>query len=426
MADTITTLHLSLRRLTMDDVPAMHALFADAQVMAYWSRLPHTDIAETEAWVAETIARVDAGEADDFAVIRDGVLIGRIGIWQDNELGLIFARAAWGTGAAREAADALIARARARGAALAHGRYRPAQRPCRAIPAEARFPEDRRGQEHLQTRRHLDRQRVSNPRSFRKSLELRILVTNDDGIHAPGLAAAEKIARALTDDVWIVAPETEQSGASHSLTLIDAAAPARDRRARFAVTGTPTDCVMMACAHVMKDAPPTLILSGVNRGSNIADDVTYSGTIAGAMEGCALGIPSIAMSQSYGFEPKARDPLGLRRDAGPAADPQAGRDRLAGRRADEHQLSRLRAGRRERHRDHDAGQARPADRGARPAHRRARHSLFLDRLQARAQQSAGGHRSARDLRQAHLGHAAASEPDRTRRGRSACAGPSPQ
>ncbi len=73
----------------------------------------------------------------------------------------------------------------------------------------------------------------------------------------------------------------------------------------FAVTGTPTDCVMMACAHVMKDAQPTLILSGVNRGSNLADDVTYSGTIAGAMEGCALGIPSIALSQSYGFEPRS-------------------------------------------------------------------------------------------------------------------------
>ncbi|MEI9997197.1 MAG: 5'/3'-nucleotidase SurE [Rhizomicrobium sp.] len=132
-------------------------------------------------------------------------------------------------------------------------------------------------------------------------MPLRILVTNDDGIHAPGLVAAEKIARALTDDVWIVAPETEQSGASHSLTLT---MPLRLREVdprRFAVTGTPTDCVMMACAHVMKDKPPTLILSGVNRGSNIADDVTYSGTIAGAMEGCALGIPSIALSQSYGW-----------------------------------------------------------------------------------------------------------------------------
>ena len=134
---------------------------------------------------------------------------------------------------------------------------------------------------------------------------MRILVTNDDGIHAPGLAVAEKIARALTDDVWIVAPETEQSGASHSLTL---SMPLRLREIdprHFAVTGTPTDCVMMACAHVMKDAQPTLILSGVNRGSNLADDVTYSGTIAGAMEGCALGIPSIALSQSYGFEPKS-------------------------------------------------------------------------------------------------------------------------
>ena len=134
---------------------------------------------------------------------------------------------------------------------------------------------------------------------------MRILVTNDDGIHAPGLAVAERIARALTDDVWVVAPETEQSGASHSLTLT---MPLRLREIderHFAVTGTPTDCVMMACAQVMKDALPTLVLSGVNRGSNLADDVTYSGTIAGAMEGCALGIPSIAMSQSYGFEPKA-------------------------------------------------------------------------------------------------------------------------
>jgi len=128
---------------------------------------------------------------------------------------------------------------------------------------------------------------------------LRILVTNDDGIHAPGLLAAERIAHALSDDVWVVAPESEQSGASHSLTL---SMPLRLREIderRFAVTGTPTDCVMMGTAHIMKDKAPTLVLSGVNRGSNLADDVTYSGTIAGAMEGCALGIPSIAMSQAY-------------------------------------------------------------------------------------------------------------------------------
>ena len=86
---------------------------------------------------------------------------------------------------------------------------------------------------------------------------------------------------------------------------------------------------MMACAHVMKDAPPTLILSGVNRGSNLADDVTYSGTIAGAMEGCALGIPSIAMSQAYGFEPHSDIRWNCGETHGAGADPQAGRDRLA-------------------------------------------------------------------------------------------------
>ena len=111
---------------------------------------------------------------------------------------------------------------------------------------------------------------------------MRILVTNDDGIHAPGLAAAERIARALTDDVWVVAPETEQSGASHSLTLTMPLRLREIEKQRFAVTGTPTDCVMMAVAHLMPDARPTLVMSGVNRGSNIADDVTYSGTIAGA------------------------------------------------------------------------------------------------------------------------------------------------
>jgi len=130
---------------------------------------------------------------------------------------------------------------------------------------------------------------------------MRILVTNDDGIHAPGLAVAEGIARALTDDVWVVAPETEQSGASHSLTLTSPLRLRAIEAKRFAVTGTPTDCVMMGVAEIMKDARPTLLLSGVNRGSNIADDVTYSGTIAGAMEGTALGIPSISLSQAYGF-----------------------------------------------------------------------------------------------------------------------------
>jgi 5'-nucleotidase len=134
----------------------------------------------------------------------------------------------------------------------------------------------------------------------RKKKKFRILVSNDDGIHAPGLAVAERIARTLSDDIWVVAPETEQSGASHSLTLT---LPLRLRQAgpkRFALSGTPTDCVMMAGIHIMKDHLPDLVLSGVNRGFNVADDVTYSGTVAAAMEGTVLGIPSIAMSQAFG------------------------------------------------------------------------------------------------------------------------------
>jgi 5'-nucleotidase len=104
----------------------------------------------------------------------------------------------------------------------------------------------------------------------------------------------------MTDDIWVVAPETEQSGASHSLTLT---LPLRLRHAghqRFALSGTPTDCVMMAGIHIMKDSLPDLVISGVNRGFNVADDVTYSGTVAAAMEGTVLGIPSVALSQAVG------------------------------------------------------------------------------------------------------------------------------
>ncbi len=130
---------------------------------------------------------------------------------------------------------------------------------------------------------------------------MRILITNDDGILAPGLDVAVRIAEELSDDIWVVAPETDQSGVSHSLTLSD---PLRLRQAgkrRYALRGTPTDCVIMGL-EVILDRPPDLILSGVNRGQNIADDVTYSGTVAGAMEGTLLGIPSIALSQAYGYD----------------------------------------------------------------------------------------------------------------------------
>ncbi len=131
---------------------------------------------------------------------------------------------------------------------------------------------------------------------------MRILLTNDDGIEAPGLDALQKIAADLSDDVWVVAPETDQSGAAHSLTLHE---PLRLRKLServFAVKGTPTDCVIMGLRHVLKGEPPALVLSGVNRGANLADDVTYSGTIAGAIEGAMLGIPSIAMSLAVNWE----------------------------------------------------------------------------------------------------------------------------
>ena len=129
---------------------------------------------------------------------------------------------------------------------------------------------------------------------------MRILITNDDGVHAHGLKVLEGIANKLGGEVYVVAPESDQSGVAHSLSLNN---PMRLREVgprRFAVQGTPTDCVIMGVRRLLVDAPPDLILSGVNRGQNIAEDVTYSGTIAAAMEGALLGVPSFALSQCYG------------------------------------------------------------------------------------------------------------------------------
>ena len=130
---------------------------------------------------------------------------------------------------------------------------------------------------------------------------MRILITNDDGIHAPGLAVLERIAAALSDDVTVVAPEMDQSGVAHSLSVNDPLRLRTISEKRFAVKGTPTDCVIMGVRHIMADRKPDLVLSGINSGQNIAEDVTYSGTIAAAMEGTILGIPSIALSQAYGL-----------------------------------------------------------------------------------------------------------------------------
>ncbi len=135
---------------------------------------------------------------------------------------------------------------------------------------------------------------------------MRILITNDDGITSPGIEVLERAAAAIPGaEVWTVAPEADQSGLSHSLTLND---PLRMRKVgerRFALRGTPSDCVIMAMRRIIGEKPD-LVMSGVNSGQNTADDVTYSGTVAGAIEGTLLGIPSIAFSQAFAFERNGR------------------------------------------------------------------------------------------------------------------------
>jgi 5'-nucleotidase len=126
---------------------------------------------------------------------------------------------------------------------------------------------------------------------------MRILITNDDGWGAEGLEVLRQIAEKLSSDVWTFAPEVNQSGASHSMTLHEPLRCKQIADRTFIIRGTPTDCVIMGVRHFMLDNPPDLILSGVNHGSNLAEDVTYSGTIAAAMEGTLLGVPSIALSQ---------------------------------------------------------------------------------------------------------------------------------
>ncbi len=130
---------------------------------------------------------------------------------------------------------------------------------------------------------------------------MRILITNDDGYHAPGMEVLEQIAREFSDDIWICAPSEEQSGAGHSLTLNRPVRLQKFDDRRFAVTGTPTDSVMMALREVL-DGPPDLLLSGVNRGANLGDDITYSGTVSAAIEGALAGVRSIALSQVYARE----------------------------------------------------------------------------------------------------------------------------
>ena len=127
--------------------------------------------------------------------------------------------------------------------------------------------------------------------------DARILVSNDDGINSPGLKVLEKIAKSLSSDVWVVAPESEKSASGHSLTLTQPLRVRKINGQKFAVNGTPTDSVLLAVKYIMLGKKPDLVLSGINAGGNLGEDITYSGTVAAAIEGTLQGIPAIALSQ---------------------------------------------------------------------------------------------------------------------------------
>ena len=127
----------------------------------------------------------------------------------------------------------------------------------------------------------------------------RVILTNDDGIDAPGMAVLEEIAAQIAKEVWVVAPEKDQSGQSHAISLHHALRVAQRGERRFAVTGTPGDCAAMGICHIMKDNRPSLMLSGVNRGVNLGIESVFSGTVGGAMTAMMLGVPAIALSQAF-------------------------------------------------------------------------------------------------------------------------------
>ena len=127
---------------------------------------------------------------------------------------------------------------------------------------------------------------------------IKILVTNDDGIASPGLHALARAMRPL-GQVWVVAPDRERTAAAHALTLHKPLRITRVEPRVYAINGTPTDCVNLALKKLLRGTP-ALVVSGINRGVNLGDDVTYSGTVSAALEGTIMGIPSIAVSQETG------------------------------------------------------------------------------------------------------------------------------
>jgi 5'-nucleotidase len=141
---------------------------------------------------------------------------------------------------------------------------------------------------------------------------VRILITNDDGITAPGLRIAETIAADIAGpegEVWVVAPDFERSGVSHAISYTSPIRMTRLEERRYSVDGFPADCVLVGLQVLMKETPPDLVLAGVNRGHNVAEDVVYSGTAGAAMEGGLNGIPSVAMSQFYSSGPERPEDL---------------------------------------------------------------------------------------------------------------------
>lgn len=139
---------------------------------------------------------------------------------------------------------------------------------------------------------------------------MRILITNDDGINAPGLAVLDEIANALAGpngEVWTVAPAFEQSGVGHCISYTTPMMISQMDDRRYAAQGSPADCVLAALHDVMIDARPDLVLSGVNRGNNSAENAVYSGTVGAAMEAALQGVPAVALSQYYGPENKDLD-----------------------------------------------------------------------------------------------------------------------
>jgi 5'-nucleotidase len=130
----------------------------------------------------------------------------------------------------------------------------------------------------------------------------RVLIVNDDGIDAPGIVLLEKAVRRFTEDVWVVAPDEERSGAGHSLSMVHPVRLVQRDKRHFAVKGTPTDCALLGIHELVEGRKPDILLSGINRGPNLAEDVTYSGTASAAMEGAMLGIPSVALSQIIRYQ----------------------------------------------------------------------------------------------------------------------------